>query len=69
MPQPVAMQVVSRSFPLHQLEDHPGSLASAGESQQNLQLPGVIVAPIPAEGGRKAMRMRLKCPLVPPLSA
>lgn len=52
---------------LHDLGDHPGSPASPGESQQNLQLPGChLTAPISTEDSRKAMELRLKCPLFLP---
>lgn len=59
--------VMSSRFPMSSTADDHPSPASAGESPHSLQLAGChLVAPIPADDGRKAMKLSLR---FPPLSA
>lgn len=68
MPQACRNAVVSSRFPMSSTaDDHHPSPASTGERPHNLQLAGChLAAPIPADDGRKAMKLSLRCP---PLSA
>lgn len=69
MPQPAAMQVVSSTFPMPFttwaiILAHP---PHQGRANRTGSSPGVILRPpISTEDGRKAMSLRLKCPLFLP---
>lgn len=71
MPQHAAMQVVSSIFPTlftnwAIILAHPPHQERASRTCRCRCHPA---APVPAEGGRREMKVRLKWPLVPPLSA